>query len=74
MHGGNINIPILMIHGEADRINLAQGAKQFFDQIRYNDKEYIGYPAGYHEVYNDLDYERMLSDLLEWINRHMEDR
>jgi alpha-beta hydrolase superfamily lysophospholipase len=74
MHGRNINIPILMIHGEADRLNLAQGAKQFFDQIRYNDKEYIGYPAGYHDIYNDLDYEKTLSDLLEWINRHMKDQ
>lgn len=73
MQVGNINIPILMIHGEADRLNLAKGAKKFFDQIQHKDKEYIGYPASYHEVYNDLDYEKMLGDLLNWIIRHMED-
>jgi alpha-beta hydrolase superfamily lysophospholipase len=72
MQVGNINIPILMIHGEADRLNLAKGAKKFFDQIQYNDKEYIGYPDSYHEVYNDLDCEKMLSDLLNWIIRHIE--
>lgn len=69
----NVNIPILMIHGEADRFSSAEGAKKFFDQIRFHDKEFISYPAGYHEPHNDLDYEKMLSDLLNWINRHMED-
>jgi alpha-beta hydrolase superfamily lysophospholipase len=71
MQGGSVDLPILMIHGEADRLNLADGAKKFFDQIQHSDKEYIGYPASYHEVYNDLDYEKMLSDLLDWINRHL---
>ena len=72
MQGENINIPFLMIHGEADRINSAEGAKKFFDQIRVHDKEFISYPDGYHELHNDLDYEKMLSDLLDWINRHIE--
>ena len=72
MRGENINIPILMIHGEADRINSAEGAKKFFDQIRSHDKEFIGYPGGYHELHSDLDTEKMLSDLLDWINRHVE--
>jgi len=73
MQGENINIPILMIHGEADRINSAEGARKFFDQIRFHDKEFRGYPGSYHEVHNDLDYQKMLSDLLDWINRHIED-
>lgn len=74
MRGENINIPILMIHGEADRINSAEGAKKFFDQIRSHDKEFISYPGGYHELHNDLDTEKMLSDLLNWINRHIENQ
>lgn len=74
MQGENIHIPFLMIHGEADRLNSAEGAKRFFDQIRIHDKEFICYPAGYHELHNDLDYEKVLSDLLDWINRHMDDQ
>jgi alpha-beta hydrolase superfamily lysophospholipase len=73
MQAEYINIPILMIHGEADRINSAEGARKFFDQIRFHDKEFICYPACYHELHNDLDYEKMLSDLLDWIIRHIED-
>ncbi|MEA1976570.1 MAG: alpha/beta hydrolase [Chloroflexota bacterium] len=72
MQGENINIPILMIHGEADRLGSVEGAKKFFDQIRSDDKEFISYPGGYHELHHDLDAEKMLSDLLDWINRHVE--
>lgn len=39
--GEKIQIPILMIHGEADRVNSAEGAKRFFDQIRFHDKEFL---------------------------------
>ena len=72
MQGENINIPILMVHGEADRFNSAEGAKKFFDRIRVNDKEFISYPSGYHELHNDLNYEILLRDILDWINQHLE--
>ena len=72
MRGEDIGIPLLMIHGEADRLNSAEGAKEFFDRIRGGDKVFISYPAGYHELHNDLDSEIMLNDLLNWVNRHNE--
>jgi len=70
--GKSINTPLLMIHGEADRLNSAEGARKFFDRIHSCDKEFISYSDGYHELHNDLDNEKMLDDLLVWINRHME--
>lgn len=70
-HGKEISVPILMIHGEADRINSAEGAKRFFDQIQFHDKEYRSYPGSYHEIQNDLDYKKMLNDLLNWIKRRI---
>jgi alpha-beta hydrolase superfamily lysophospholipase len=70
----DINIPILILHGEADRIHTAEGTRKFFDQIQFHDKEIRVYPFGYHEVHNDLNYQEMLSDLLDWINRHIEDQ
>lgn len=70
MQGESITTPLLMIHGEADRLNSAEGAKKFFDRIQARDKEFISYPGGYHELHNDLDSETMLNDLLNWVNRH----
>jgi alpha-beta hydrolase superfamily lysophospholipase len=67
-----IGIPLLMIHGEADRLNSLSGAKKFFDRIQARDKDFISYPGCYHELHNDLDSEVMLNDLLDWIDRHDE--
>ncbi len=72
MWGKSINTPLLMIHGEADRLNSAEGAKNFFDRIHARDKEFISYPNSYHELHNDLDNDMMLNDLLNWVNRHNE--
>ncbi len=72
MWGESINTPLLMIHGAADRLNSAEGAKKFFDRIQARDKEFISYPDCYHELHNDLDNEIMLNDLLNWVNRHNE--
>ncbi|MCD4701304.1 MAG: lysophospholipase [Candidatus Aegiribacteria sp.] len=72
MRGENISIPLLMIHGKADRLNSAEGAKKFFDRIQSRDKEFISYPDCFHELHNDLDNEIMLNDLLNWVNLHNE--
>jgi len=72
MSSESIATPLLMIHGEADRLNSAEGAKKFFDRIQTRDKEFISYPGSYHELHNDQDSEVMLNDLLGWINRHNE--
>ena len=66
----NLDIPILIVHGEADRVNSAAGAERFFGQIRTDNTQLICYPGGCHEPHNDLDYETVLSDLLDWIDQH----
>ena len=70
----NIHIPIFMLHGGADRLNSAEGARKFFDRIPIDDKEFISYPSGYHEPHNDLDYEKMLTDLLYWVSQHAKEQ
>jgi len=69
---GNIRIPFLMIHGEADRINSAVGAKRYFDRLEASDKEFILYPGAYHTLHNDLATENVLRDVLDWMNRRLE--
>ena len=71
-HEEDINIPLLMMHGEADRLNSSEGARKFFDRTQARDKEFISYTGGYHELHNDQDSEVMLNDLLNWVNRHNE--
>lgn len=68
---GEINLPVLFIHGEADPLNLPSGAQSFYEQVQYPDKTLIVYPGGVHEPHNDLDFPRVTSDIEQWIARHI---
>jgi alpha-beta hydrolase superfamily lysophospholipase len=69
--GGEINMPVLFLHGECDPLVSAAGARRFFEEIRYPDKTFHIYPEGLHEPHNDLCYEQAISDIRSWMDRHI---
>lgn len=68
---GRIEIPILIIHGEEDRINLVSGTKEFFEGLDAPVKQLITYEDGYHEPHNDLNHEQVMSDIKQWIEKYI---
>ena len=66
-----VDVPVLFVHGEADRLNLAGGVRGYFEKIAYADKTMLVYPEMYHELHNDFGYDRYLSDLEQWLMRHL---
>ncbi len=66
-----LNIPILMIHGRADRLNAPEGIEPFFEKIPIADKSLRIYPDMYHELHNDIGHERVTADLAEWLASHI---
>ncbi len=69
-HPSDVRLPLLMIHGGADRINAAEGTSRFFEAVTYPDKELRIYPDVYHEPHNDLDWEEEVRDIERWIEGH----
>lgn len=69
-HATKINIPILLIHGEADRLALAQGIRSFFEIMTHADKTLRIYPGGYHEPHNDIYHEQVVADIQQWLDQH----
>jgi alpha-beta hydrolase superfamily lysophospholipase len=67
-NAGNLNLPILMLHGGADPINLPAGSDNFIDAVVVSDKTLVIYPDDLHEVHRELDRETAISDLIEWIS------
>ncbi len=67
----DIRLPVLFLHGEADPLVKAEGARRFFDRIEYPDKTMRVYPGGLHEPHNDLDYKQVVSDVAQWIEAHL---
>jgi alpha-beta hydrolase superfamily lysophospholipase len=62
-----IGVPLLVLHGERDRLNTAQGARLLFETVRSADKTLRVYPGGYHEPHNDIDHEQVVADIGEWL-------
>ena len=62
-----ISLPLLILHGAADRMVPPDGSRQFFAKVRHPDREFREYPGAYHGLFADLDYAGVLGDLERWI-------
>ena len=67
----NIQTPLLILHGGADRTTPIQSSKEFFQDVALSNKTMYEYPDSYHELQNDLDYREVLADMEHWIERHL---
>lgn len=70
-HISHLKLPILLIHGDADRVNAVDGSQELYQNITYADKTLKIYPGGYHELHNDLDRDQVLQDLIVWLDDHV---
>jgi alpha-beta hydrolase superfamily lysophospholipase len=68
---GEFKVPILLQHGEDDRVALPDGTRWFFDRVRHPDKELKTYPGGYHNLFIDINWREVLQDIDEWISRRL---
>jgi alpha-beta hydrolase superfamily lysophospholipase len=70
-HIRQIKVPLLILHGGADRVTLAQSSRVFFERLTLADKERQEYPDSYHELHSDINYQEVLGDMEDWIQRHL---
>lgn len=71
-HTAEWQLPLLILHGGADRVALPEGGKIFYEQLTScTDKTRIEYPDAYHELQDDLNYQEVLADLESWVERHL---
>lgn len=70
-HAAELRLPVLILHGSADRLTNPQISRAFFDKLTYPDKTYIAYEGGYHEGHNDIHYEQVMTDLTNWLEAHL---
>jgi alpha-beta hydrolase superfamily lysophospholipase len=68
---GTLSVPLLILHGSADRMVPPDGSRTFFAKVRFPDREFREYPDAYHGLFADLGFEAVLGDLEGWIDRHI---
>jgi alpha-beta hydrolase superfamily lysophospholipase len=60
-------LPLLILHGSADRMVTPEGSRNFLTRVGHPDHQLREYPGGYHVLFADLDREQVLADLERWI-------
>ena len=68
---GRITLPVLILHGTADKATRPDGSKQFFDEASSADKTLKLYEGYYHDLLNDLGREQVFDDITAWINARL---
>ena len=66
-----IRLPILIQHGEADRLTAPAGSRYLFDNVASKDKRLEIYPGLFHEIYNEPEQDVVLDDLVGWFDAHV---
>ena len=65
-----ITVPVWMGSGSADAICDPQGAREFYEALGAEDKELVVYEGLYHEIMNEPERDRVLTDIVAWLDRH----
>jgi alpha-beta hydrolase superfamily lysophospholipase len=68
---GSLSLPLLLLHGSADRMVPPDGSRAFFAKVRFPDRELREYPGAYHGLFADRGFEEVLADLERWIDRQL---
>ena len=66
-----IRLPILIQHGEADRLTAPAGSRYLFENVASKDKRLEIYPGLFHEIYNEPEKGVVLDDLIGWFDAHV---
>ena len=66
-----LDVPLLILHGTADRVAAVEASQALFLQAAATDKTLRLYPGLYHEVLNEPEKEQVRADLIEWIDRRV---
>ena len=65
--GMRVQVPLLMLHGEADRLCPPRGSRAFHGQLRGPGHRLRVYPKLRHEIFNEPEQEQVFEDVLGWV-------
>jgi len=66
-----LTTPLLVVHGEQDRLILASGSERLVECVASEDVALKIYPGLYHEVFNEPERDRVLDDVVAWIGARL---
>ena len=71
---GKITLPVLILHGTADKATRPDGSQEFFDKAGSEDKLLKLYDGYVHDLLNDVGREQVMDDIVGWIEGRLPQR
>ncbi|UJR83654.1 alpha/beta hydrolase [Sandaracinus amylolyticus] len=68
---GNITLPVLILHGTADKATMPHGSEVFHERAGSTDKTLRLYEGHFHDLLNDVGKEDVLTDIVSWIDERL---
>lgn len=67
-HVVKIKLPILIMHGSLDRLNLPEGSRKFYELVASADKTLKLYDGLYHDIFNEPENKIVMRDMIAWLD------
>jgi len=62
-----IRLPLLILHGTADKAAKSSGSQLFYERAGSTDKTLKLYEGHFHDLLNDLGKDTVMTDITSWI-------
>jgi len=66
-----VTVPALVLHGGDDGIVLPYASRKLYEALASADKTLKIYESLRHEIFNEVEREKVLSDVAEWLEKHI---
>jgi len=66
-----ITLPVLILHGTADRATKPSGSQRFYDTAGAADKTLKLYDGHFHDLLHDVDKEVVMNDIISWVTARL---
>ena len=66
-----ITLPVMILHGTADKVTRPGGSQLFYDTAGSTDKTLKLYEDHVHDLLNDIDKEVVIADIKGWIDARL---
>lgn len=66
-----ITLPVLILHGTADKAAKPAGSQTFFDNAGSRDKTLKLYDGHVHDLLNDIGREGVIADIVQWVDARL---
>ena len=66
-----ITLPLLILHGTADKVTKPSGSVEFYEKAGSSDKTLRLYEGHFHDLLADVGKQEVMADIQTWVDAHL---